>query len=88
MSKTTKGRVRALQYGVSGGALALAMVFAGGASAQTTPASSPAPAEAMSEDHRPATAEPTMGTERSGRALRNPNSVRSAHLEATRQLSG
>lgn len=45
MSKTTKGRVRALQYGVSGGALALAMVFAGGASAQTTPASSPAPAE-------------------------------------------
>ena len=35
MSKTTKGRVRALQYGVSGGALALAMVFAGGAQTHT-----------------------------------------------------
>lgn len=38
MSKNTKGRVRALQYGVSGGALALAMAFAGAASAQTAPA--------------------------------------------------
>ena len=46
MSKITKGRVRALQYGVSGGALALAMVFAGGASAQTAPAAAPAPAQA------------------------------------------
>jgi iron complex outermembrane receptor protein len=38
MSKNTKGRVRALQYGVSGSALALAMVFAGAASAQEAPA--------------------------------------------------
>lgn len=38
MSKNTKGRVRALQYGVSGGALALAMALAGAASAQTAPA--------------------------------------------------
>ncbi len=38
MSKNSTGRVRALQYGVSGGALALAMVFAGGAVAQTAQA--------------------------------------------------
>jgi len=37
MSKNSTGRVRALQYGVSGGALALAMVLAGGAVAQTAP---------------------------------------------------
>jgi iron complex outermembrane receptor protein len=44
MSKKTTGRVRALQYGVSGGALALAMAIAGGASAQTAPAAA-APAD-------------------------------------------
>ncbi|PIB94020.1 TonB-dependent receptor [Caulobacter sp. FWC2] len=38
MSKNNTGRVRALQYGVSASALALAMVFAGAASAQETPA--------------------------------------------------
>lgn len=37
MSKKTTGRVRALQYGVSGGALALAMAVTGAASAQTAP---------------------------------------------------
>lgn len=42
MSKNTKGRVRALQYGVSSGALALAMAFAGAAAAQTAPATAPA----------------------------------------------
>lgn len=44
MSKKTTGRVRALQYGVSSGAMALAMAIAGGASAQTAPAAA-APAD-------------------------------------------
>lgn len=38
MSKNTTGRVRALQYGVSSGALVLAIAFAGAAAAQTAPA--------------------------------------------------
>lgn len=38
MSQKNKGRVRALQYGVSSSALVLAMVFAGAASAQEAPA--------------------------------------------------
>lgn len=44
MSKNTTGRVRALQCGVSAGALALAMAFAGAVSAQEAPAA-PAPAD-------------------------------------------
>jgi TonB-dependent receptor len=44
MPKTTTGRVRALQCGVSAGALALAMAFAGAVSAQEAPAA-PAPAD-------------------------------------------
>jgi iron complex outermembrane recepter protein len=49
MSKNNKGRVRALQYGVSASALALAMVFAGAAVAQTADAQAQAPAVASDE---------------------------------------
>ena len=45
MSKKTTGRVRALHYGVSAGALALAMTFAGAAAAQDTSAPAAAPAD-------------------------------------------
>ncbi|USQ95512.1 TonB-dependent receptor [Caulobacter sp. RL271] len=46
MSKKTTGRVRVLHYGVSAGALALAMTFAGAAAAQDTQApAAAAPAE-------------------------------------------
>jgi len=51
MSKKLKGRARALQYGVSGGALALTLMMAGGATAQTAPAAQAAdPAEAVVEE--------------------------------------
>lgn len=45
MSKKTTGRVRVLHYGVSAGALALAMTFAGAAAAQDAQAPAAAPAD-------------------------------------------
>lgn len=51
MSKNFTARSRALQYGVSGGALALTLMMAGGAMAQTAPAAQAAdPAEAVVEE--------------------------------------
>jgi iron complex outermembrane recepter protein len=50
MSQNNKGRVRALQYGVSSSAMVLAMIVAGAASAQETPApTSQQPAAAADE---------------------------------------
>lgn len=49
MSKNITARARALQYGVSGGALALTLMMAGGAQAQATNAPAAAPAQGSEE---------------------------------------